>query len=130
VAALLPGLRRSVIHGDANDYNVLVEDGPDLATRCRRVVGIIDFGDMVHSCTVGNLAVGAAYALLDKSDPLSAAAEVVAGYNTEFPLDDKELTALFELIVLQLCLSARLTAHQQQQRPDDDYLVTSQAPLR
>src|ERR1043165_509991 len=38
-------LRTSVIHGDANDYNVLVE-GDD-------VTGLIDFGDIVYSYTVG-----------------------------------------------------------------------------
>src|SRR5712691_7901440 len=85
---------------------------------------------MVHSCTVGNLAVAAAYAMLDKPDPLAAASRVVAGYNAEFPLDEKELAALFGLISLRLCLSACLAAHQQQQRPDDDYLAISQTPLR
>src|SRR6185295_4547603 len=35
----LSSLRRSVIHGDVNDYNVLVDPGTD------RVTGIVDFGD-------------------------------------------------------------------------------------
>src|SRR5207302_1534850 len=90
----------------------------------------IDFGDMIQSCTIGNLAVAAAYALLDKPDPLAAAALVVAGYHAEFPLNEQELPALFGLITLRLCLSACLAAHQQQQRPEDDYLAISQAPLR
>src|SRR5207249_2078705 len=34
------------------------------------------------------------------------------------------------LICLRLCLSACHAADQQQQRPDDDYLAISQAPLR
>src|SRR5262249_31314148 len=87
VTPLLPALRRSLIHNDANDHNVLVEDGTDRARRHRRVVGIIDFGDMVYSCTVGNLAVAAAYVLLDRPDPLSVVAQVVEGYHSEFPLD-------------------------------------------
>src|SRR5262249_13074384 len=37
-------LPHSVIHGDANDYNVLTADG--------RVTSILDFGDMVWSATV------------------------------------------------------------------------------
>lgn len=122
VMPLLPELRRSVIHNDANDYNVIVEGG--------RVVGVIDFGDMVFSATVGNLAVAAAYVLLDKPDPLAAAAHVVEGYHAGFPLLDRELAALFGLICLRLCLSACMAAHQQQQRPDDEYLAISQAPLR
>jgi Ser/Thr protein kinase RdoA (MazF antagonist) len=42
VAPLLPGLRKSVIHNDANDYNVIVGGNGDLYTRNQRVVGIID----------------------------------------------------------------------------------------
>ena len=39
------GLRTSVVHNDANDYNVLVTDDGDGNTR---VAGIIDFGDMLQ----------------------------------------------------------------------------------
>src|SRR5262249_36805252 len=126
----LSELRRSVIHGDANDFNVIVDDGPDMATRRRRVVGVIDFGDMVHSYTVANLAVAAAYVMLDKPDPLAAAAQVVEGYHAEFPLTETEISVLFGLMALRLCLSACHAADQQQQRPDDEYLAISQAPLR
>jgi Ser/Thr protein kinase RdoA (MazF antagonist) len=45
-------LRRSVVHGDANDYNVLVDGN--------KVVGLIDFGDIVYSYTVGDLAIAVA----------------------------------------------------------------------
>src|SRR5262249_5015171 len=48
----------------------------------------------------------------------------------EFPLLEQELAALFGLICLRLCLSACMAAHQQEQRPDDEYLAISQAPLR
>ena len=133
-APLLPGLRRQVIHNDANDYNVLVGDpsgdGGDLYTRNQQVVGLIDFGDIVHSYTVGGLAVAAAYALLDKADPLTIAAEVVAGYFEITPLTDAELTALWGLIRLRLCVSVCMAAYQQSQRPDDAYLAISQQPIR
>jgi 4-aminobutyrate aminotransferase-like enzyme/Ser/Thr protein kinase RdoA (MazF antagonist) len=124
VTPLAAELRRSVIHGDANDYNVLVDP------RQQRVTGIIDFGDMVHSYTAGNLAVAAAYALLDKPDLIAAACSVITGYNAEWPLTEAEIAALFGLIGLRLCLSACLAVDQQQQRPNDDYLAISQAPLK
>src|SRR5688572_23085031 len=53
-------LRRSVIHGDVNDYNVLVH--------ADSVEGIIDFGDIVYSWTIGNLAIALAYVVLRKDD--------------------------------------------------------------
>jgi Ser/Thr protein kinase RdoA (MazF antagonist) len=62
-------LRRSVIHGDANDYNVLVAHDRD------EVVGLIDFGDMVYSYTVGDLAIAVAYVVLGKADPAAGVAD-------------------------------------------------------
>ena len=116
-------LRRSVIHGDANDYNVLVD--PERV----EVVGIIDFGDMVYSYTVGNLAVALAYVVLDKADPRPAVKEVVEGYTSEFALTQNELAALWPLVLMRLCMSVCLAAYQQQQRPDNEYLRISQRAI-
>jgi Ser/Thr protein kinase RdoA (MazF antagonist) len=116
-------LRRSVIHGDANDYNVLVD--PER----KKVVGIIDFGDMVYSYTVGNLAVALAYVVLDKSDPLEAAREGLEGYTSEFALTEDELEVLWPLVLMRLCMSVCLAAYQQQQRPENEYLQISQLSI-
>jgi 4-aminobutyrate aminotransferase-like enzyme/Ser/Thr protein kinase RdoA (MazF antagonist)/murein DD-endopeptidase MepM/ murein hydrolase activator NlpD len=127
-APLLARLRTSVVHNDANDYNVIVS-APDPVTRERRVVGLIDFGDMVHSYSVASLAVAIAYAVLDKPDPLAVAGHVIAGYHAERPLRENEVTALFGLICLRLCMSARIAADQMASRPNDPYLAISQEPL-
>ena len=129
VTPLLPELPQSVIHNDANDFNVIVRDDGDLYARHQRVAGIIDFGDMVHSVTVGGLAVAAAYASLKARDPLAAAAEVVGGYHGSRPLADAELKVLFDLIRLRLCTSVCMAAHQLSQRPDDEYLAVSQQAI-
>jgi len=129
-APLLPNLPRQVIHNDANDYNLLVGGGDDLYSRNQQVMGLIDFGDIVHSYAVGGLAVAAAYAMLDKADPLAAAAAVVAGYHGIAPRTDDELAALWGLIRLRLCVSVAMAAHQQSQRPDDPYLAISQQPIQ
>ncbi len=129
-APLLPQLHRSAIHNDANDYNVLVGGGEDLYSRNQHVTGLVDFGDMVVSHTINELAVAIAYAVLDKADPLAVAAQMVAGYHAENPLTDAELAALFGLVRLRLCVSVCLAAFQQQQRPDDEYLSISQQPIR
>ena len=114
-------LRRSVIHGDANDYNVLVESD--------RVTGLIDFGDIVYSWTIGNLAIALAYVVLGKDDPRAAAAHVVDGYTKEFELLDEELAVLWKLVRLRLAMSACLAAYQQQQRPENEYLSISQRAI-
>ena len=71
----LSTLRKSVIHGDWNEYNVLVDE--DVRARDREVVGAIDFGDLVHSYTIGDLAIALAYAMLAKANPLAAAVDIV-----------------------------------------------------
>jgi len=68
--------------------------------------------------------------MLDRPDPLETAIAIARGYHREHPLRDEELTALFPLAALRLCMSACIGAWQQQQRPDDDYLAVSQEPIR
>ncbi|HSC25819.1 MAG TPA: aminotransferase class III-fold pyridoxal phosphate-dependent enzyme [Vicinamibacterales bacterium] len=126
----LAAFRRSAIHNDANDYNVIAAEGGDLFPRHQHITGVIDFGDMLHSLTVAELAVGAAYAILDEPAPIQTAADVVRGYHAAFPLHEEEIGALFDLIKLRLCLSACVAADQQAERPADEYLAISQAPIR
>jgi 4-aminobutyrate aminotransferase-like enzyme/Ser/Thr protein kinase RdoA (MazF antagonist) len=129
-APLLPRLRTSVVHNDANDYNILVDGGTDLYTRNQSVVGLIDFGDMVHSYTVGDLALAIAYAILDQPNPLTTAAHVIRGYQAAFPLFEDEIAALFGLVTLRLCTSVAIAAEQQHRQPDNEYLGISQGPIR
>ncbi|MGD9055218.1 MAG: phosphotransferase, partial [Desulfobacterales bacterium] len=110
VTPLLPGIRKSVIHNDANDYNVIVGGNGDLYTRNQEVVGIIDFGDMVFSHTVGNLAIAIAYAVLDQSDPLRVAAHMIKGYHRSFALTETEIASLFLMVCMRLCMSACIAA--------------------
>jgi 4-aminobutyrate aminotransferase-like enzyme/Ser/Thr protein kinase RdoA (MazF antagonist) len=124
------GLRRSVIHNDANDHNVIVREPDGEGPNYARVSGIIDFGDLVYSYTVADLAVAIAYAVLDKPNPLGVSAHIVRGYHGSYPLVDPELEELWSLVRLRLCLSAALAAEQHRQRPDDEYLVVSQASIR
>ena len=117
------GLRRSVIHGDANDYNVLVD--PASMT----VTGILDFGDMVYSYTVGDLAIAIAYVVLDKPEPRAAADEVIKGYTSEFGLLDQELEMLWPLVRLRLAMSVCIAADQLRQQPENEYLRISQKSI-
>ncbi|MCF8106397.1 MAG: aminotransferase class III-fold pyridoxal phosphate-dependent enzyme [Desulfohalobiaceae bacterium] len=118
-------LRKNVIHSDGNDYNLLVETA---GLSGNRVSGIIDFGDMVYSQRINELAIVLAYALLDKRDPLTAAGPLVAGYYRNNPLTETELSLLFELICMRLCLSVCHAAGQSSLEPDNDYLLISEQP--
>jgi 4-aminobutyrate aminotransferase-like enzyme/Ser/Thr protein kinase RdoA (MazF antagonist) len=125
VLPVLPHLRRSVVYGDANDYNVLVGKALPLP---RKVVSVIDFGDMHETVTVSEVAIAAAYAILGKQDPLPAAAEVVRGYHRAFPLTEAELKVLFALIGTRLAVSVVNSAQRATVKPDDHYVRISERP--
>lgn len=118
-------LRRSVIYGDANDYNVLVSE-PWQVSRC--AVGVIDFGDMHETFTASEVAIAAAYAILGKKEPLRAAAAVVAGYHRAFPLTELEIGLLYALIGTRLAVSVINSAQRATVKPDDSYVTISEAP--
>ncbi len=121
----LPDLRTGVIHNDGNDYNVLVE--PEGRWR-NAVTGVIDFGDMVFTCIVNEVAITCAYAMLGKADSLTAAGRVIGGYHQSFPLTEAELALLFDLICMRLCMSVCHSANQSRHEPDNEYLRISEKP--
>ena len=126
----LSRLRKSMIYNDANEYNVLLGGGDDIFTRDQSVTGIIDLGDVMFGYTVGDLAIAIAYAMLNKTQPLEAAMEIVRGYHATFPLEDEELAVLFDLVAMRMCMSVCVGAEQIASQPDNEYLAVSQEPIR
>lgn len=126
IAPQLARLRTSVIHNDWNDHNILVATGPGLDPR---VVGAIDFGDLLYSQTICDLAIAIAYAVLDKPDPIAAATEVVRGYHETNPLEESEVELLPDLIRCRLATSVVMAARQRAAAPDNSYLGVSQAQV-
>ena len=125
VVPALPSLRRSVIYGDANDYNVLV-NAP--RPQPRIVVSVIDFGDMHHGPIASEVAIAAAYAMLGEKAPLAAASAVVAGYHKAFALSEAEIGLLYVLIGVRLAVSVTNSAHRKSLVPDDPYVTISEIP--
>ena len=121
---LLPGLRKSINHNDANDYNVMVKE----VSAMPMVSGMIDFGDVMLTHTVADLAIAIAYAAMDKPDPLAAAALVVRGFHKTFPLEEDELEVLFPFVCARLVLSVTHSALNKQDRPENEYLLVSERP--
>ncbi len=113
-------LPRSVIHNDVNDHNLLVEGDA--------VTAILDFGDMLESFTVCDLAHGCAYLVLDKANPRDIAHVVAAGYQAERLLTPAERESLFDFVCLRLALSVTMSAYQRRLEPDNEYLSVSERP--
>ena len=125
VVPLDTSLRRSTIHNDANDNNVLVQV---VDAWTQNVCSVIDFGDMVHSWTVAEPAIAAAYTMLGKTHPLETAVTIIKGYHQQFPLQKAEVRVFFDLICMRLCLSVCICAQQKSLQPDNEYLSISEQP--
>ena len=74
-------LRQQVIHNDMNDMNVLVNPGNEDV-----VVGIIDFGDLVHTALVADVAILAADQIATERAPHDSIMDVVMAYHEAVPL--------------------------------------------
>lgn len=113
-------LPRQVIHGDLTDFNILTRPAPDGSPR---PAGIIDFGDLVHSWRVGELAITIC-SLLTRSpaDPLHLAREVTRGYLSSCALSAPELAVLWPLVTARACAGLVGTAAQLRHEPDNPYL--------
>ena len=119
VLPILSDCPRQVIHNDANDYNVLLDESG-------AVCGLLDFGDMVESWRIVELAVACAYALIGAKDPMDAILPLVAAYHAENPLFEAEIEALFPLIKLRYAVSITMAAVQIRANPENAYLLISQ----
>jgi 4-aminobutyrate aminotransferase-like enzyme/Ser/Thr protein kinase RdoA (MazF antagonist) len=146
-------LRTGIIHGDANDHNLLAEAGggpgdPEGAGPRRApaagpghppgyspghppglvLTGLIDFGDLSRSWLVAEPAIAAAYLLLDDPDPVGVAARLAAGYHAALPLEDGELQAFLPLACLRLAVSVAISGERADAARDNPYLAVSEAP--
>ena len=117
VALQLPHLRHSIIHNDANDWNVLIQNNG---------FGLIDLGDSSYTATICELAIACSYVLMDKKDPITWAAEMVKGYHSVYPLEREELNLLYYLIAGRLVTSVCKSAEQAKAQPGKEYIQISE----
>ncbi len=99
----LPALRAQVVHSDGHADNLLrAVSGAD------EIVGVIDFGDMVHAPLVQDLAVTLASFARHGEMSLENAAAQVEAWNAVLPLMDDELEVLHDLTLLRLATALYL----------------------
>lgn len=126
VQPVLKTLRSQVIHNDLNPGNVVMDrQQPD------HINGVIDFGDLIKSPLIIDLAVAAAYQLKKGSDPLEGALPMIAGYHSMTPLLDAELILLTDLIRTRLVTSLLIGSYRATLFPENrEYLLISQRSAR
>ena len=118
VSPLIPSLRKSIIHSDANEWNVLIQNG--------KVSSIIDFGDLVYSPLINEIAIAMTYASYDKENPLDWALIILKSYNSEIPILEIEIKTLYYLIAARLCISLCNAAYSKKINPENNYAFSSE----
>ena len=104
VQPALAGLRQQVVHNDLNPHNVLLN-----LQDSGRVSGVLDFGDMVRTPLVADLAVAASYLTHHPDGALHSVTEMVAAYHGVAPLLAAEIRLLRDLIVARLVTTIVIT---------------------
>ncbi|TDQ83019.1 hydroxylysine kinase /5-phosphonooxy-L-lysine phospho-lyase [Dongia mobilis] len=123
VAPALKRCRAQVIHGDANDYNVLVAaEGSSVLT------GLIDFGDAILSPLINEVAVAAAYAAMERPAPIDDIGTLAAAFHAVNPLQPEEVDLLFDLVAARLVISVTMSAARRERAKDNAYLAISEVP--
>ena len=111
-------LRHSIIHNDANDFNVLTNGG--------LVSGIIDFGDLAYAPLIDELAVAIAYSGFGKENPMKWAKIIIESYNSVLPLEKKELQVLYHMITARLTTTVVNAAYSRITNPQNSYAYISE----
>jgi 4-aminobutyrate aminotransferase-like enzyme/Ser/Thr protein kinase RdoA (MazF antagonist) len=121
---ILDRCRKSVNHNDLSDNNILISEN----YYDRKIIGLIDFGDITYTNTINELAVAIAYGIMNKKEPLDAAFHIVRGYNDEFRLAEEEVEVLFYMVLARLLISVTSAELNRREHPENPYLQISANP--
>lgn len=114
--------RRQIIHNDFNPHNILLD--PAAPTN---VVGIIDFGDMVHAPLVNDLAVALSYHLATENWVARTGA-FLGGFLSARALEPAEIELLPVLTRSRLAMSIIIAEWRSARFPENrDYIMRNHA---
>ena len=114
----LGGLRTQVVHNDLNTHNVLVDPA-----ETDRVSGILDFGDIVRTRLINDVAIGTAYHLAANSDVLDGPNDFIDGYQAITPLSSEEIELLPDLIATRLLVTVLITGWRAERYPENSAYI-------
>ncbi len=117
-------LRKSIVHNDPNDNNIIVNDDIQQPT----AKAAIDYGDAMYTQTINDLAILCAYGTMKHNDPLEASLAFIKGYHSSFPLLEIELAHLYTAIAMRLVIIVTRAAMSKIEEPDNEYLWVSEKP--
>lgn len=117
-------LPRAVVHGDLTPVNAVCLPGDELRSR---PIGVLDFGDVMRTWRIGDVAASAVGALEHPGtgEALDAALAVLQGYHQTVPLTEAELEAFWPLVIARAAVSATMSWRQFARNPHNGYAECS-----
>ncbi|ANL51038.1 aminoglycoside phosphotransferase protein (plasmid) [Rhizobium phaseoli] len=116
-------LRSQLVHNDLNSDNIVVDP---ISTDT--VTGIIDFGDMVKTPVLFDVAVAAAYQLTEAADPLQAAIDFLQGFHERRQLTEHEIGLLFRCVVVRMAMRIIITEWRAVRFPENRQYILRNTP--
>lgn len=120
VSPKYPSIRKSIIHGDFNDLNILVQ--PD-SNGSHKISAVLDFGDMNNAFYIHELAITIAHMMSVHANPIEVGGAVLAGWESELPLTETERDCLYVLVLSRFCLIMCNARHCLLSQPENEYLI-------
>ena len=112
ISPRLANLRCQFVHNDFNARNIIVDAADE-----SRIVGIIDFGDALHTALIADVAVGVMGQLATPGSADEAIRDFVDAYCAELPLHAEELDVLNWLIAGRIAQNVVITAWHRARNP-------------
>ncbi len=118
----LAKLPRQIVHADFNPHNLLADPAqPDSLT------GILDFGDMVRTHRICDLATACSYQI-DADDPLRLLTPLLASYHAQLPLTEGETALLPSLVTARMLATLTISAWRAARHPENAAYILRNAP--
>ena len=122
VAPQLASLPWQVIHGDMNPQNLVTGCGPDIK------IGVLDFGDMVRSPRICELAIAAGYQL-DFADIHQSLGDFLATWHRISPLTQQEVELAASLIATRFATIITVASWRAKRYPENQSYITRNLAL-
>lgn len=113
--------RKCIIHGDFNEHNILVQ--PD-NNDSYKISGVLDFGDMNSGFYIHELAIIIMHLMSVHPNPIEVGGAVLAGWESELPLNEAERDCLYALVLSRLCQVVICVRVALLAQPESEYLIS------